>query len=349
MRVVDEAVLPEGYTVRRATTDDAEIIFAVQAAHEVPIIGQPNATLDDVHDELAEPDFDLDTDGFLVFAPIGAAPTATGATATGVDPTTAGDATLAAAGAAVGWGWACRKGDSDNVDIAIYVRPGHEAIAGWLLDSVLARAVEIGRELGHPSIVVDSGAYPADKLVTELARASGFEPATRFNRMRIDHVSQVAFPEVPDGVELRHGTELQVRKDAIAVRNDAFSDHFGFVSRTFEQWVADREASSSHDWALVHVAYVDGVPAAVLVRTNNFVPDENCGYVLTLGTVHQRQGRGLGGYLLRYAFAADAAAGRVGTILHVDTNPQRPALSFYQRAGMRAVLVIDVWRRRIQL
>jgi GNAT superfamily N-acetyltransferase len=345
MRVVHEAVLPKGYTMRRATADDAEIIFEVQAAHEVPIIGRPNATLDDVRDELVEPDFDLDADGFLIFGPLAVATTETGPAGAAVRPDTAPAAV--ASRAAVGWGWACRKGDSDNVDIAMYVRPGHEAIAGWLLDAVLARTVEIGRELDHHRVVVDFGAYPADKLVTGLLRASGFEPATRFNRMRIDHVPSPAFPDVPDGVELRHGTDVQVRKDAIAVRNDAFSDHFGFVSRTFEQWAADREASSSHDWALVHVAYLDGVPAAVLVRTNNFVPDENCGYVLTLGTAHERQGRGLGGYLLKYAFAADAAAGRVGTVLHVDTNPQRPALGLYQRNGMRSVLVIDVWRRSL--
>jgi mycothiol synthase len=326
MRAVLGAGLPAGYVARRATVTDAEIIYGVQAAHETPIIGGPNATVEDVADELAEPDFDLDTDGYLVFTS---------------EPNEPGEP--------VGWTWACRKADSDNLDISFYLVPGHEVIGDWLLDTALARAAEIGRELGHRTLNVDIGSYPADKVVNDRLSERGFARATTFNRMRIDHVLPVAFPDTPAGVELRHGVELQVRKDALLVRDDSFSDHFGSVPRTFEQWAADREASSSHDWAMLHVAYVDDVPAALLLRTNNFVPDENCGYVLTLGTAHAYQGRGLGSHLLRYAFAADAADGRVGTILHVDTNPQRPALGLYQRAGMRLVLIIDVWRATLSL
>jgi ribosomal protein S18 acetylase RimI-like enzyme len=97
------------------------------------------------------------------------------------------------------------------------------------------------------------------------------------------------------------------------------------------------------------VAYVDGVAAATLIRTNNFVPDLNCGYVLSLGTLPGFQRRGIAGFLLRYAFAADAADARTGTILHVDTNPQRPALGLYRRAGMREVLNIDVWRTSVDV
>ena len=45
------------------------------------------------------------------------------------------------------------------------------------------------------------------------------------------------------------------------------------------------------------------------------------------------------------SFSADAAAGRVGTLLHVDTNNTTPALGVYESVGMRPVLVIDAWRR----
>ena len=61
--------------------------------------------------------------------------------------------------------------------------------------------------------------------------------------------------------------------------------------------------------------------------------------------VEAARGKGLAKLLLRQAFARDANAGRVGTILHVDTNNPTPALGLYERVGMRTVLVIDVWRR----
>jgi ribosomal protein S18 acetylase RimI-like enzyme len=250
---------------------------------------------------------------------------------------------------AVGWGWACRKGLSDNLDIGVYVRPGHEPVAAGLWEKAQARAIEIGRELGHDAITIDIGVYPSDSLIRQVAEGNGFAPAATFVRMRIDHPGLIGYPEAPPGVELRHGSEIAVRKDAIAVRNEAFADHFGFVAKTYEEWARDREASSAHDWNLIHVVYCEGEPAAVAVRTNNFVPDENCGYVLTLGTSPKYQGRGLGSYLLRYAFAADAEQGRVGTILHVDTNPHRPALGLYQSNGMRDILTIDIWRRTIEL
>lgn len=311
-------MLPAGYTSRPATVDDAKDIFDVITAHQVPVLGEPDTTLEDIQDELVDPQWDIAADGRLVHDP---------------------------AGAAVGWAWACRKGTSSNVDIDICVRPEHAGIADWLWTSAQERALAIARELGHAEVTIDIGVFPDDTTVMRVAQANGFAPAATYLRLRIDHEGPVAHPPVPDGVELRPAIDEAVRRHAIEVRNEAFIDHFGSVLRSYEEWVAEREASSAHDWALVHVAYVAGEPAAVLLRTNNFVPDENCGYVLTLGTIPRFRKRGLASYLLRYAFAEDAAAGRVGTILHVDTNPQRPALGFYQRNGMRPVRTIDIYRR----
>lgn len=314
---------PAGYSVRPATVEDAETIFAIQSAHETPLIGSPNATLEDVVDELVEPGFDIETDGWLV---------------------------LTDTGEPVGWAWACRKGISDNVDISAYVRPGHDEAAGWLWAASQQRSAEIGRELGHSKITLDVGIFPEDALNRRLAERNGFAAAATFIRMRIDHPQHVAYPPLPPGVELRNARDdVEVRQAAINVRNEAFADHFGFVPKTFEEWVKEREASSAHDWSLIDVVYVEGEPAATTVRTNNFVPDENCGYVLTLGTAPKYQGRGLGSYLLRNAFASDAEQGRIGTILHVDTNPTRPAVGLYLKNGMRQVLTIDVWRRSLMV
>jgi mycothiol synthase len=313
--------LPAGHTARRATLDDVDAIFEVTAAHNVPVCGDPNSTTEDVADELVEPGFDLNTDGWLVDD---------------------------ADGRAVAWGWAFRKEDSANLDIAVFARPGSEAAAAWLWEAVQSRAVDIARELGHPIAVVDSAVFRADERVRSLCEAHGYAPATTFFRLRIDHEGDVPYPEPPEPLELRTAEDPDVRRDAHAVREESFSDHFGFVPSSYESWVRTREASSAHDWRIVHVAYIDGEPAAALIRTNAFVPDENCGYVLTLATRPAHQGRGLGRYLLRYAFAADAADSRAGTLLHVDTDPKRPALGLYLGAGMRPVQTIDVWRRTIE-
>jgi hypothetical protein len=51
--------------------------------------------------------------------------------------------------------------------------------------------------------------------------------------------------------------------------------------------------------------------------------------------------------MLTTAIAADAANGRSGTILHVDSNNVTPALALYTSVGMRTVMVIDAWQREI--
>jgi ribosomal protein S18 acetylase RimI-like enzyme len=170
---------------------------------------------------------------------------------------------------------------------------------------------------------------------------------TTFHRMHVDHVPPVAPPEPPPGVVLRQGTEPAVREAALAVRNAAFADHFGHVAKAFDTWHAELEQLSTFDWTQLWVAELDGRSAGMLSCTDQFVSDENCGHVGDIGVLAQARGRGIAKFLLRHAFAIDAAAGRTGTILYVDTNNTTPALRVYESVGMRPVLVIDVWRARV--
>ncbi|WP_327092888.1 GNAT family N-acetyltransferase [Nonomuraea sp. NBC_01738] len=306
--------------LRRPRIDDAAAIHELVSACDLAVIGAVDATLDDIADELAEPGFDRDRDGWV---------------AEGED------------GVLTGWAWTVRKGDSDMVEVEVLVRPGVEGLAGILWDHVLTRAAELAREAGHDGATADLGVYRTDEAKRAEAAARGFAPATGFHRMRIDFDGPVGHPELPAGLTLATGEDEQVREHAHRVHQEGFADHFGFVKVDYDAWYARRQAQSTNDWAQLTVAYVDGEPAAMLHRTNMFASDENCGYVATLAVLPAHRGAGLGRFLLRHAFAEDAARGRAGTILHVDSNNTTPALGLYTSAGMRPVLVIDVWRRRL--
>ncbi|WP_084963509.1 GNAT family N-acetyltransferase [Thermoactinospora rubra] len=308
------------YTLRRPAPGDAAEIFRLVTAAHTAVLGFVDATLDDIADELAEPGFDLDRDGWLAHD---------------------------ADGRPAGWAWACRKGDSDNVDIDVIVRPGGEDLAEQLWATVIGRAREIARELGHQAVTLDVGVYRADTAQQERARAHGFAPATGFHRMRIDFDGPVPEPDPPPGVTLHPTLTDEARRQAHAIHEESFADHFGFVPSSYAGWHERREASSTHDWTQGLVARVDGEPAAALLAGNQFAADEDCGYVAMLGVLPRFRGRGLARLLLRTAFARDAARGRKGTILHVDANNVTPALGLYTSAGMRQVLAIDVWRRRL--
>ncbi|GGS64414.1 hypothetical protein GCM10010176_003440 [Nonomuraea spiralis] len=309
------------HTFSRPRVDDAAAIHELVAAYDTEIIGSPDMTPEDVADELSEPGFDLDRDGWL-----------------------ARDET----GRLTGWAWACRVGDGDLVNIEVVTRPGTD---GGLQDElwrlVTARARELGNERGHDGVTVDIGVYREDQAKQSYAKGQGFEPGTSFHRMRADHTPPVEPPAPLPGLTLHTGEDEETRRAAHGVHQIGFAEHFGFVPVDYDHWYERRQAMSITDWSQLTLARIDGEPAGVLFGNNQFVSDENCGYVATLAVHPGFRGRGLGRFLLRHAFAADAARGRTGTILHVDSNNTTPALGLYESAGMRRVLAIDVWRRRL--
>ncbi|WP_433422656.1 GNAT family N-acetyltransferase [Microtetraspora malaysiensis] len=304
-----------GYEIRRPSKADARAIHELVAEIDTMAIGRPDSTLDDVAEVLSE--LDLAADSWLVYE----------------------------GGRLVGWGWACPKGTGGDVDID--VRALVPEVADRLWARVLSRAVEIARGLGHGRARVDISVYREDAELQAAAKAHGLAPATSFHRMRIDHAggTSVADPEIPAGVMMESGEPGEERlRTAHRIQQEGFARHFGFVPRTFDEWVSAMEAAPANDWSQLLVARVDGEPAAMLLGTDHFLADENCGYVRTLSVLPAFRGRGLGRLLLRTAFAADARRGRAGTILHVDSNNVTPALGLYLSVGMRSVLVIDAWR-----
>jgi ribosomal protein S18 acetylase RimI-like enzyme len=311
--------LPDRYTWRRPTIEDADAIFALVTARNTEVIGFADFTLDDTRDMLSEPAFDPATDGWLV-----------------TDPD----------GALVGFGWA--SGDCEIVDIDITALD--VVAAEWLFANAMDRAAAIAAELGHDEAQVNIGIYRADEAQRARATALGFTPATTYHRMHVDHDGVPPEPRVPEGVVVRAGPgDETFRRQAHEVLNASFADHFGFVPKSFEEWHERIEASATHDWSQLRVAYRDGEAAAMLLGSDAFIADEDCGYVNNVGVLPNARARGLARLLLLQALAADARRGRRGTQLNVDTNNVTPALGLYLSVGMRAVLVIDVWRAHLLL
>ncbi|MBG0818846.1 GNAT family N-acetyltransferase [Planomonospora sp. ID82291] len=312
-----------GYATRRPEAADAAAVHELVSLCDTQVIGKADMTLDDVTDQLNDPAFDRERDGWLVHD---------------------------AAGRLVAWAWACRKGAGDNVDIDVVVHPDAQALTGGLWDAVTERARQITAGLGHDRAVVDIGLYREDSGKRAVAAARGFVPATSFIRLLADHsghAGRVADPVPPAGLTLHDGRTEEVRRQGHAVQQAGFADHFGFAPQGFDAWSAELDASASTDWSQLLVARLDGEPVAMLLGTDMFAGDENCGYVRRLAVLPAHRGRGLGRFMLRTAFAADARRGRIGTYLHVDAGNSTPALDLYLSAGMRQVLAIDVWRRTL--
>lgn len=286
------------------------------AAYNTAVIGSADSTVDGVAERIVEPGFDRSTDGWLVLT----------------------------GGLPVGYGTAFGKGDRQVVGIQVWSQT--PAVAGWLFEQTMHRAREMGRERGHTQVTVDADVYQADEPLRALLADHDFTAATTYHRMRIDHTGPVAAAQVPAGVVVRRGAfDDATRWAAHEVIIECFRDQFGFVARPHDEWVGAREAQSTFDWSQFTVLEVDGRAVAIRDCSDAYVETDNCGHIGTLGVVEECRGRGLATFLLRDTFALDAAAGRAGTILDVDTNNPTPAVALYLSVGMRPTLVSEGWRR----
>jgi mycothiol synthase len=310
------ATLPDDYTVRPPEPSDAEALFDMLAAYNTASIGFADGTVDEVADRIVEPGFERQTDGWLV---------------------------LAETDRPVGYATAFGKGDRQVVGIQVWSQ--QPAVAVWLFERAMRRATEMGRERGHAQITVDTDTYRADEPLRALLSKRGFAASTTYHRMRIDHTGPVATPDVPAGVVVRRGAfDDATRRAAHEVILECFRGHFGFVARPHDEWIEAREAQSTFDWSQQTLLEVDGRAIALCECSDAYVEAENCGHIGVLAVVDEFRNRGMATFLLRDAFAVDAAAGRAGTILEVDTNNPTPALGIYESVGMSPTLVLDGWR-----
>lgn len=308
--------LPAGHTVRPMRQEDAAVIAERSGAYTSALLGFPKHSAEDVANYLRDPGIDPATDGWMVAGP---------------DGEFAGSATAVAV----------TGGTHVNVDIL----SEDPAVLDWLLHQVERRATEVGSRTGR-EVVVRLGVIRQDERLAAAVAAHGFAISTSTHRMRITFDGQVPPPAVPDGVVVRRGAPDEAsRRAAHAVLMEAFATQPGTQPRPFEEWAASRESRSTFDWSQVTIAEVDGLAVGMTECNDNFVSTDNCGYVGRLGVVPSARGRGLAKFLLRNAFAVDSAAGRRGTILHVDTGNPTPAVALYTGAGMRPDLISDIWTK----
>ena len=311
--------LPAGHTVRPMRQEDAAVIAERSGAYTSALLGFPKHSPEDVANYLRDPGIDPATDGWMVAGP---------------DGEFAGSATAVAI--------------TGGTHVGVDILSEDPAVLDWLLHQVERRATEVGSRTGH-EVVVRVGVIRQDERLAAAVATHGFAISTSTHRMRITFDGPVPPPAVPDGVVVRRGAPDEAsRRAAHAVLMEAFATQPGTQPRPFEEWAASRESRSTFDWSQVTIAEVDGLAAGMTECNDNFVSTDDCGYVGRLGDVPSARGRGLAKFLLRNAFAVDSAAGRRGTLLHVDAGNPTPAVALYTGAGMRPDLNSDIWSKTVR-
>jgi len=311
--------LPAGLTVRPPQLHDAELILGLAVDYFTRLLGRPMVTLSELTEALSASTYTPERDGWLV---------------------------LDGSGEAAGFGFVLLGGDRRFLQLSVISRD--PAIVRWLLATGTERARELGGELGQAEVTIEVGLFRADEALREVVSEVGFEFATSYLQMRIDHEGALPLPEPPTGTTVRVGAfDEPTRRAFHTMMSSTFVGQDSAALPPYDEWLESHENSTNFDWAQLTMAERDGRMLAASDCNRGFVETDNCGYVGRIGVLPEARGLGLAKYLLRRAFATDASAGLVGTMLHVDTSNPTPALGLYESVGMRTVEIADSWERKL--
>ena len=301
------------YLLRAAAPTDAPAVTELLNEIDRIEVGRPETDLHTVESDLGNPEIDLDRDSWLAF-----------------------DGARLVAYALV---WDDSQGE--RIDADHYVLPDHQQAGALLLEAIEARALERARANGASKAVVHLHLNSEPTTDLALIRARGWSVVRRYHVLeRALRRSEDLPPEPPAGVRVRACADEADRKQTHALYQATFAEHFDFQSRGYEPWLHDIHADRL-DWSLVWLVSTEdlGDVGFLIARDDR----EAMGWIRSLGVVREARGRGLGGLLLRQAFAAFAARGRDTVGLGVDTENATGAPELYARNGMSVHYAVDTW------
>lgn len=215
----------------------------------------------------------------------------------------------------------------------VYCDPSHpyiEQLTASAVDFVLSQT-----QIEHPHWSLRAGLNAKDDLLRGAYASRGFSYLRKFWSLSRPIFETDAWPALPPGVEI---TQVQETREAMlvlhALHQDAFSKHFGFKPREFENWMALQLEQQTRDPAGSFLLSYEGEPAGFVLSATE-MKHENGGYIDLIGVAHEFQGRGFGRLLLQIAIAYAKAQGFEKINLNVDTGNESAALRVYEAAGFK--------------
>ena len=295
--------LPEGYTVRSPSREDAEEVAALLIACQLADTGASDVSLDELIDDWHG--LDLAEEAVVVAAPDG-----------GI----AGYADVL-------------NRSYVTVSVYGYVHPDHRerGIGAFLVSwgerwtrDHMPQAPEDAR------VVVQHYINTANGRARRLLEAAGYSPVRGVYVMETELDEAPPPPHWPAGVSVRAFVAGRDERATHEVVEDAFRDLWGRPRNTFESFVRETE-KESFDPSLWFLA-VDGDEIAGVTLCKTLVGE---GWVTVVGVRRPWRKRGLALALLRHAFAEYHRRGVRKVLLSVDAESITGAPRLYGRAGMR--------------
>ena len=304
--------LADGYSVRPARRDDAEAITEMFVEQETLMNGDPESTVEDLYDDWSTPGFEMERDTWVISS----------------GEEVAGYVVLV-------------KRIPPDIFVAYGgVRPSHHGngLGTFLFEAVERRAVEIA---GGPASVrqwIDAKDEAAIAIVTR----RGYSFVRRFWRMDVSLDRAPAEVSDPAGITIRAFEKGRDERTAHDVLEKAFTEHWGYTPRTYEESATARWEAEWFRADLSLVAEAGGEMVAVCING----PRLDDGYVEDIGVLPEWRGRGIAEALLRRSFSIFGELGFKRASLNVDSDNSTGAMRLYERVGMKPGTCYDVYEHR---
>jgi len=214
-----------------------------------------------------------------------------------------------------------------------YVHPAHynKRIGTTLVRQLVERAkLEVPLAPPNYRVFVRNGFGAREINALDMYTELGFEISRYHWRMSIDLTELPDEQALPDGLRIEPFDIAKHDQKLWAAHHEAFKDHWGHVTRSYDFWIEHVRGFAEFDpnlWLVVWDG--DEIAGYALNRRKG-----QLGWVGTLGVRRQWRKRGLGYALLINSFRALYSAGLKQISLTVDSNNPSGATRLYERAGM---------------
>ena len=216
-------------------------------------------------------------------------------------------------------------------------------LGGRLLGLAERRAAQLAVERGYADASLDVFCVAGNRGKRDLLRRHGYALKRTVYRMTADLAGGTPAVVAPEGLELRPFRLEADERTMHDTMTEAFADHFRQSDEPFEAWRTRLLGHASFDPDLWWLAWDGDEAAGGLIAYDH----SDLGWIQGLGVRRPWRRRGLGAALLAQALAAFAARGQLRVDLGVDAEGETRPLRLYERAGMQASSVYELYVKRL--
>lgn len=178
----------------------------------------------------------------------------------------------------------------------------------------------------------------------EFLENAGFRAIRYYRVMRLDDAAGLAEIPLPEGHEYIHGPGRDGAEEYVAMFNETWIDHYGFIPLTTEVFLHDIDDDPDYEPALDIVINQNG--RFIGFAFCRFEPSNpELGEVMVIGIRRGSRGLGLGRILLTHAVRTLVEQGARHVELTVDTENPTGAERLYESVGFKVLSM----KRRYQL